>query len=441
MLAAFACPTCKMSQDRIGYEVRHSRLPGPERDLNYGDGLWPDAAIAFALPGSSPVRHVEDVPDRVWAMIKAEIDAGRPVLFVRPSGPNSSHAAVATGYTVAAGRRTVYVNDPWSGLVQYTVANSAASNPNDWWVIYTTTGPLRGRQQEASVTTDTDGDGIVDFDETERLRTDVNDEDSDKDGVGDKEDVASSVFDPVYGYATTYQVGTPFPPMTGRDFDSDGLPPERDPDSDNGECQDGDEDEDLDGEWDDDESWNFDAGDDPCNPGNGTLTWNSWYTVGSVESWGRITESISVTFRLRPDPSNPTRVLLNDGSTYVYQGRSRTYLKGIGGCDDHSDSIRIGSGRLAADDAGASVAIEYEPGQDGLWVFVFAPWQGRGRHWSCLYNESLNEDDVFISEWCVGLEDDDDGKPERTFVFDCDGGLGAGWFGYTWQLSGTITLR
>ena len=64
----------------------------------------------------------------------------------------------------------------------------------------------------------------MDFDETERFQTDLHKKDTDDDKVKDLEDIASSVFDPTYGYA--------FHPVSGgkgRDFDGDANPPERDP--------------------------------------------------------------------------------------------------------------------------------------------------------------------------------------------------------------------
>ena len=75
------------------------------------------------------------------------------------------------------------------------------------------------RRQETSVTTDSDADGVVDFDEMERFHTSPTNPDSDGDKVHDKQDIASGIFEPTYGYAFD-----PQPEGPGRDFDSDGGP-------------------------------------------------------------------------------------------------------------------------------------------------------------------------------------------------------------------------
>lgn len=451
MLAAFACPNCRMSQDRIGYELFHGRLPGPERDFNYGDGLTDGEilrAIEFALVASNPRILYEEVPDRVWAALRAQIDLGRPVVVSRSTGPGTAHAFVITGYSVVAGRRTVYANDPWSGLKQYRIADSAEARPADWWKIFPTSGPLLGRQQELSVTTDSDGDGVMDFDETERFHTDPERIDSDVDGVGDKEDVAYSIFDPVYGYAVHFNLGAGYyfgdrilSRTDLRDWDDDGLPNERDPDSDQGGCKDGDEDADLLGDHDPDETWSYDTGDDPCRPVHGTLTWTSNSAVGSTESWGRVDQRLEVSVQMKPNPEWAGS-FLNDGSGYHYVGRGRGYTVGLAGCDTFYDVVRSGGGTLAADDLAGNISVEHEPGRDAFVVTVSAPWQGRGRRWDCMSEEPLSEQDVFSPESeCWAFENTDDGSPERTFVFDCRAEVGVGWFGHSWTLTGTITIR
>jgi hypothetical protein len=58
-------------------------------------------------------------------------------------------------------------------------------------MIWTYPAPA-ARAQEPQVSKDSDGDGLVDFDENERFRTAPNNKDSDKDGVPDKEDIEST---------------------------------------------------------------------------------------------------------------------------------------------------------------------------------------------------------------------------------------------------------
>ena len=91
------------------------------------------------------------------------------------------------------------------------------------------------RHQEESVTTDSDGDGVVDFDETERFGTNPSSDDGDQDLLRDKQDIITGVFDP--------STAMPRPREAfGRDYDSDEIPTERDKDSDEGGCPDGVED-------------------------------------------------------------------------------------------------------------------------------------------------------------------------------------------------------
>jgi Papain-like cysteine protease AvrRpt2 len=445
MISAFACPTCHMSEDRIGYEVFKGELPGPEHDLNYGDGTaWNKIQPAqdFALVAANSGYVEADVPDRIWGLARAQIDAGKPLMVIRPNGGGGSHATVVTGYDVKNGKRTLFANDPWNGPVEYAIATSSVSSPNDWWRMYPVTGPLLGRQQELSVADDTDGDGVVDFDETERFHTNPNEADTDDDGVGDKQDIFSSVFDPTYGYAVHYRVGTAFPRMDGRDFDRDNKAPELDPDSDNGGCKDGDEDKNLNGIHDAVEAWNFDASDDPCQPLNGGLRWTESYVVGSPESWQRITDSFDVNVRIKPDPEDPVRLYLDDGSTYSYTIRSSSYVKGIAGCDMHSDGHGSSSGAFAPGDLQASKLIEYEPGQDALAIVVSAPVTVQGRYWDCLTDQSSSGDSPFRGDdFCYGLEVPTPGKPGHAFRFDCGENIDAGWFGRTWHLTGMVVLN
>src|SRR5574341_759984 len=158
-----------LSQDRIGYEVYKDTLPGPEMDLNYGRALrvrQVTQAITFAL-GAAPTPPAIKTPEALWADVVKEIDANRPVIAA-----NLNHVVVITGYSEAEGKRTISVNDPWVGI--YDVELGAPLNPNlespldmDWL--------LPAAQQPASdepeISQDSAGDGVVDFDETQRFRS------------------------------------------------------------------------------------------------------------------------------------------------------------------------------------------------------------------------------------------------------------------------------
>jgi len=256
-----------ISQDRIGFEVFKDRWNGPEEDLNYGDGLFDDqitTALNWALGGST-LRPAPATLDVIWADVKQEIDAQRPILATKPG-----HAIVITGYGEDSNGRYVTINDPWWG--------SYAVNLNSvrWETYWLTPANPALVSEEAEIYMDSDGDGVVDFDETQRFGTDPNNDDSDKDDVKDKDDIRAGVFDEQYGYAFFGFFGI------GRDYDNDGIAPEKDEDSDDGGCFDGLEDFDLDGKYKKPETWNFDEKDDACFWG----TYESFGDTNTISSDG-----------------------------------------------------------------------------------------------------------------------------------------------------------
>lgn len=237
-----------ISQDRIGFEVFKDRRGGPEEDLNYGDGFFDDditKALTWALGAVNP-RPVPATLDVLWADIKQEIDAERPILATE-----TEHAFVITGYGEDSDGRYAMINDPWWG--SYAV-NLDAITWDTYWLLPAEPALIG---EEAEIYMDSDGDGIVDFDETERFHTDPHSDDSDKDDVKDKDDVRASIFDDHFGYAVTGE-------LEGRDYDGDSVAMEMDEDADGGGCFDGMEDFDLDGKYKEPETWNFDEKDDAC---------------------------------------------------------------------------------------------------------------------------------------------------------------------------------
>jgi hypothetical protein len=171
---------------------------------------------------------------------------------------------------------------------------------------------VTAKKQEPGVTKDSDGDKVVDFDETGRFHTDPNKNDTDVDEVNDKQDIASGVFDSVFGYA--------FLAGRGRDYDSDGVATELDPDSDSGGCDDGDEDDNGDGHQTGEETWNFNARDDVCGDLSGTITWTLDETrQGPGDE--RATSKDVVTLSVRFDEQDGEWV--DAGSSYTWTGSSQ----------------------------------------------------------------------------------------------------------------------
>jgi hypothetical protein len=276
-----------LSQDRIGYEVFKGGAggalgagglttlqpvpfdpvvcedvaSGPEGDLNYGRGLSDNqitTALSFAL-GAIPSYHATALSTGakevvrnadLWAIVKVEIDADRPVYIAIFPG----HALVAIGYVESGGDQFVTINDPWYGTYLVDITELFAIH---YWLMPHKVNPV---SDEPGIRQDSDGDGVVDFDETQRFHTDPNNQDTDGDKIPDKVEIHASVFDPKHGYA----VGTE--DHNGRDFDCDGMPMELDLDSDGGGCFDGIEDTDHDGKYSParGETYNFDKQDDRC---------------------------------------------------------------------------------------------------------------------------------------------------------------------------------
>lgn len=243
-----------LSQDRIGYEILKEvasvLLPGPEWDLNYGRGFYTaetTKALAFALEGESVFHPRPQTPDVLWADIQLGIDAGAPILAADPN-----HAFVITGYYEFLSTRYVMINDPWHG--PYAV-ELAGITWDTYWMTSPDSIPVLN---DPEIGMDSDGDGIVDFDETQRFGTGPNDPDTDKDDLEDKDDVRASIYDEEWGYSLAPLL---FPE---RDYDEDGVKMELDEDSDGGGCFDGMEDFDRDGKYEAPETWNFDEKDDAC---------------------------------------------------------------------------------------------------------------------------------------------------------------------------------
>jgi len=234
-----------ISQDRLGFELRKNNSPGPEVDLNYGQGVTPfevEILMKFAI-GPDAVVIEGGNKDENWDFVTGAIDGGMPIgASVRGSTGgdkflSGGHAFLITGYYEEGGARYVRINDPISGPYDF---DFDANDIIDFW------GPgekVQPASDEPGIHQDSDGDGMVDFDETERFGTSPAIADTDSDGIQDKADVAANVFDELYGWAHDWQDGAN--PESLRDWDSDGLRAERDCDSDNDGVNDAEDDDDF----------------------------------------------------------------------------------------------------------------------------------------------------------------------------------------------------
>ncbi|MFO7635493.1 MAG: VWA domain-containing protein [Caldilinea sp.] len=152
--------------------------------------------------------------------LKGWIDANRPLLVTIPG-----HVMVIDGYRTTPSQQ-IHLLDPWTAAAWFDYTSNSIQRINNV-VVYKAPGsagaPPAPRSDEASITTDSDGDGVRDFDEVRRFHTDPFHPDSDGDWVRDKQDILETVYD----LAGTY-VYTP----TQVDYDADGLRKELDWDND-----------------------------------------------------------------------------------------------------------------------------------------------------------------------------------------------------------------
>lgn len=225
-----------LSIDRIAYFTEEERAGEgdgePEWDLAHAVGnSYPDeetAALEWAL-GTS-VTHI-DLPNPSFTDLKNWLDNNQPIMTRKPG-----HMRCMNGYRVDdAGEEWVHIMDPWSGE-QWVTYDTWNSDARGTWA-----GPVSApsaREDEPGIWTDSDGDGIMDFDEQIRFASGINSSDSDNDDVGDKEDLAEYVFNSSDVFS-----------KRDADFDSDGYRKETDPDNDGDGYYDGCEDTNFNGKY------------------------------------------------------------------------------------------------------------------------------------------------------------------------------------------------
>jgi formylglycine-generating enzyme required for sulfatase activity len=261
----------ELSQDRIAFEDYRGRANGDDlghADFNKDIGatlLW--AQIPYdRKPGKPP-----------FAQVKTWINEDKPFLSLIYPNKDNGHFRVVDGY----------LEFQWfDGGPTYQFVHLLDPKNNERWETWDSTPrdhnayvPRSGRDgapvalsdEDADANgvpdtmQDSDGDGLVDFDERERFHTEPLNPDTDGDGVPDKDDMRGYLFDVSGRYSP---VKTDI--KLAADWDGDGVPKERDPDNDrklNNGANDGCEDGNHNGKWDDDETSNFDGSDDgDCSP-------------------------------------------------------------------------------------------------------------------------------------------------------------------------------
>lgn len=215
-MMASAYGTC-LSQDRIAFQVAESSwsLPPqgwipPKWELGHAlpmdcqgmDGGDCTAALQWAL--SIQPQFSQATPG--FPALMQWVDAGRPIMSQATDPAGNSHMRVLAGYCRDRGPRGAWVliYDPLTGPRVESYASWSATSDGTW------VGPPVSskaassvRRDEPEVWSDTDQDGLMDFDEIRRFFTSFQLADSDGDGVPDKnEDLATLTRGPL----------TPVPP-------------------------------------------------------------------------------------------------------------------------------------------------------------------------------------------------------------------------------------
>jgi hypothetical protein len=300
----------QLSEDRISYFIFEENLDAdsvykniPEDDLGFGRGASAGAALEWALNAQAdrddycpdPPSDADDDeyacssddPDTTpititFTTVKNLIDSGRPFISSVPG-----HARVVDGYQVTNdGQRWVRIFNPvpvgGDDCTPGPIGSPGACSGVYWEEFssfakrHKTTRYLQAgevpdpRDDEPSLWVDSDGDGINNFDEIERFKTNPYKKDTDGDWVNDKEDIAEYVFDSTDKYKKRF--GDFFQLALGPggyyDAEVDTVRKELDWDHDDDGSPDGCEDADRDGRYDvTGESNNFDsASTQPCKP-------------------------------------------------------------------------------------------------------------------------------------------------------------------------------
>jgi hypothetical protein len=287
-----------LSQDRINYEVFNGDSPGPEGDLGWGHGynrerLTKAMAFAFGVPPRVDPAIDDLTMEALWS---ARIEGRIPGIACK------RHCVVVAGY--GGTQSLLIINDPGvngmylaplSVLRGATVFTMTRPNSGDPKGPAPSAEPMlvRPKSDEPEISRDSDGDGVVDFDESQRFHTNPHSKDTDNDDLPDKEDIKASVHDKRHGYAYG---------GNGRDFDNDGTPMELDPDSDGGGCLDGLEDRNHNGIFEkaSSETDNFEKKDDPCITGSQVFIENSLFTEpdGGTQ---KLENQTTITFVIRDE--------------------------------------------------------------------------------------------------------------------------------------------
>jgi len=235
----------KLSQDRISYYVfeeagnmsqsaaNAGHLGDPYMDLGFDVGIsGSDIGMALDWVYGQPFGNSTVHPNltTIFTNQTPEMDCIKDFILDNRAVIRSfsGHAVVIEGYVIVqAGtpldmKEYIRVFDPWFNPGYGAITWREYFQSTAAWYHFPPDTGIPTRVDEPGVTADSDGDGLVDFDEINRFNTDPNNDDSDFDEVTDKNDIKGYCFNDDGSYF-----------RRERDIDGDGAAKELDPDNDN----------------------------------------------------------------------------------------------------------------------------------------------------------------------------------------------------------------
>ncbi len=176
-----------VSQDRITYKSNGN--------LNHYSWMYHEAiktTLAWAL--NEIPESISEIESPSYSFIRLQICSEIPLLARHPTGPSSGHIVVIDGCHKSGSTEYIHVLDPWFGTG--SDKNLSTYEIEKIWI---SPADASARDDESSVSTDTDSDGLMDFDEINRFsgspyNFSSSSADSDSDGTDDKDELINIVF-------------------------------------------------------------------------------------------------------------------------------------------------------------------------------------------------------------------------------------------------------
>ncbi len=207
-----------ITRDEVAWKIK-AVDSDPTGDLDHNVGTTDDettTGLAWALQTAAGNLNYSRTRPTDEQLI-AWIDGGRPVMYSTPS-----HWMVVDGYRHVDGNlEGRFLNTDNDGSVAWRRFSTHSFDS-----YFAPNAGLTGRATDPRVTMDTDGDGVMDFDEDLRFQCSKNMKDTDRDQVEDKNDIRN------YTFHQDYHAGHKLGPAALADIDKDGLRGENDCDSD-----------------------------------------------------------------------------------------------------------------------------------------------------------------------------------------------------------------